>query len=302
LYGVVGGCGVGLLYAPSIVIVSRYFKDRHSIANGVVVSGTGLGTMLLGLFAHYVIDGMGWRGYMRVYGSLIFLLTCLTLLYKPVGNAKNSSLPAEETKEKPKTGNSLLSVRQLGVIVHIGTQDGPALKKKLVDWAIWKQASFLLYVVTTIFMVLGVTVPMVHLVHFARDINIVGSNAALLLTFMGIGSLAGRLCLGLFAANKQLKPTLLFGLCIGLAGLSMTIAPQIKTYAELCVFVVWLGYFIGGQTTLQAVVLRDLVGADRLSQALGWSMGLQAPAALGGPPIAGQVTIPGLSTLVGLLW
>jgi MFS family permease len=164
LYGVVGGCGVGLLYAPSIVIVSRYFKDRHSIANGVVVSGTGLGTMLLGLFAHYVIDGMGWRGYMRVYGSLIFLLTCLTLLYKPVGNAKNSSLPAEETKEKPKTGNSLLSVRQLGVIVHIGTQDGPALKKKLVDWAIWKQASFLLYVVTTIFMVLGVTVPMVHLV------------------------------------------------------------------------------------------------------------------------------------------
>ena len=104
---------------------------------------------------------------------------------------------------------------------------------------------------------------------------------------MGIGSLAGRIFLGLFAANKRLKPTVLFGLCIGLAGLPMLIVPQIKTYAELCVFVVWLGYFVGGQTTLQAVVLRHLVGADRLSQTLGWSMGLQAPAALGGGPIAG---------------
>ena len=177
LYGVVGGCGVGFLYSPTIVIVSRYFKKRHSIANGVAVSGTGLGTMLLGLFAHYVIKAVDWRGYMRVYGGLILFLTCLTLLYKPVGNTKNSSYHHGETKEKSKIINGPCSEGESGLdniseideddfdlSVHNCTHNQPTLKRKLVDWKIWKQASFLLYVGTTNFMVLGLTVPMVHLV------------------------------------------------------------------------------------------------------------------------------------------
>ena len=75
LYGAVGGSGIGFLYCPTIVIVSRYFKKRHSIANGVAVSGTGLGIMLLGLFAHYVIEAAGWRGYMRVFSGLVSNIT-----------------------------------------------------------------------------------------------------------------------------------------------------------------------------------------------------------------------------------
>ena len=88
LYGFTGGSGIGLLYSPTIVMVSRYFKKKHSIANGIALSGAGVGTMSLGPLSHHIIEAAGWRGYIRVYGCLILLLTFLTLLYKPVNNTR----------------------------------------------------------------------------------------------------------------------------------------------------------------------------------------------------------------------
>ena len=125
-------------------------------------------------------------------------------------------------------------------------------------------------------------------VRFARDLNISSSDASLLVTYQGIGAVLGRLSFGLFATIKCLKPTILYYIGIIMTGVPMLIAAQIRTYAELSVYIVLYGYFFGAQVTLQAVVLRQLVGNDKLAQALGWNMGLMAPVVVIGGPIAGH--------------
>ena len=125
-------------------------------------------------------------------------------------------------------------------------------------------------------------------VRFARDLNISSSDASLLVTYEGIGAVLGRLSFGLFATIKSLKPTILYYVGVIMTGVPMFIAAQITTYAELSVYIVSYGYFLGAIVSLQAVVLRQLVGNDKLAQALGWSMGLMAPVVVIGGPIAGH--------------
>ena len=46
-YGVMGGVGLGLMYAPAVVTVGQYFTRRLNLATGICVCGSGAGTFLL---------------------------------------------------------------------------------------------------------------------------------------------------------------------------------------------------------------------------------------------------------------
>lgn len=45
-FGVLGGIGFGCMYLPSIVILSTYFSKKRSMATGIAVCGSGIGTVL----------------------------------------------------------------------------------------------------------------------------------------------------------------------------------------------------------------------------------------------------------------
>ncbi|KAK2174645.1 hypothetical protein NP493_784g01003 [Ridgeia piscesae] len=44
-YGICIGVGVGLMYAPSIVVVNQHFEKRRGLANGVSLAGSGIGSI-----------------------------------------------------------------------------------------------------------------------------------------------------------------------------------------------------------------------------------------------------------------
>lgn len=45
-FGVLGGIGFGFMYLPSIVILSTYFAKKRSVATGIAVCGSGIGTVI----------------------------------------------------------------------------------------------------------------------------------------------------------------------------------------------------------------------------------------------------------------
>lgn len=45
-FGVMGGVGFGFMYLPSIVILSTYFAKKRSVATGIAVCGSGIGTVI----------------------------------------------------------------------------------------------------------------------------------------------------------------------------------------------------------------------------------------------------------------
>ena len=170
LYGVGTGCGVGLMYSPAIIIIAKYFEKRHSVANGIVMSGAGVGILSLGPLSHTIINLFGWRGYLRIYGAMVVCLTLLTLLYKPYSDFQKSKSQNDINSNVKSIKMLLANERTRNEDFNNGSREADDLhtkkktKKKLVDWTIWKNAPFIVFVGSTNLVALGFSVPMIHLV------------------------------------------------------------------------------------------------------------------------------------------
>ncbi|EFO26049.1 hypothetical protein LOAG_02432 [Loa loa] len=83
-YGFLGGAGFGLIYLPSIVTVGYYFEKKRSIATGLAVAGSGVGTFVLPPLCIVLINKFGWKIAVCSLAALSFSSTIYGLLYRPL--------------------------------------------------------------------------------------------------------------------------------------------------------------------------------------------------------------------------
>lgn len=71
LYGVVGGCGVGIGYNTVLSTVNRWFSDRAGLASGIMMMGFGLGGIVLGSMVDVMMNRLGLQGTFRILACVI---------------------------------------------------------------------------------------------------------------------------------------------------------------------------------------------------------------------------------------
>ena len=59
--GLAAGIGFGLMYLPSIAMVSFYFDKRRALATGLAVCGSGVGTFVFAPFFNFLVVEYGWK-------------------------------------------------------------------------------------------------------------------------------------------------------------------------------------------------------------------------------------------------
>ncbi|XP_013381568.1 monocarboxylate transporter 12-like [Lingula anatina] len=82
--GAVVGIGFGLMFFPSVVCVQLYFDKKRSLAMGISVCGTGVGTFALAPFVRWLTDIIGWKYTMGVLAGITLTGSSLGMLYKPL--------------------------------------------------------------------------------------------------------------------------------------------------------------------------------------------------------------------------
>src|SRR5690606_5239545 len=103
--------------------------------------------------------------------------------------------------------------------------------------------------VSALCMSLALFVPFVFLAAYAEDNGISEGTAATLVSFLGLGSLAGRLVLGVFAGRLGVQR--LYVGCFAVLTLSFVLwAVSGGVFAVLAVFAVVLGVAYGGYVAL----------------------------------------------------
>ncbi|KAH0551994.1 hypothetical protein KQX54_004004 [Cotesia glomerata] len=60
-YGLMVGIGAGLTFPPTIYIVTAYFERLRGLANGLCISGSAIGTIVLPPFLQYLLNHFGHR-------------------------------------------------------------------------------------------------------------------------------------------------------------------------------------------------------------------------------------------------
>lgn len=257
-YGFVFSCGCSFAYQPSLVILGHYFKRRLGLVNGIVTAGSSVFTILLPLLLRVLLDNVGLSNTLRVLSLFMFILMLAGFTYKPL-------IP------KP------VSSKRKGL-------------SAVFNFNIWKSIGYRIWAFGIPAALYGYYVPYVHLMKHVEERFGKEANKEVLLMCLGITSGVGRLIFGQVAdyvpgVNKIFLQVSSF-VVIGV--MSMMI-PLCHVFGGLIAVCLLMGLFDGCFICIMAPIAFELVGAQDVSQAIGFLLGMMSVPMTAGPPIAGYL-------------
>ncbi|GGB60395.1 MFS transporter [Tistrella bauzanensis] len=277
-YGLGVGLGVGCSYVPAVGAVQRWFSRRRGFASGIAVSGIGVGTLVMPPLAALLIAALGWRDAYLAMGALVVVIGGATALLIENDPRDRGLGPDGDPPQAAAMGGP---VPGIPVAVAI------------------RSRRFIILYAAGLICAFGVFVPFVHLVPCAIDHGVQPSTAVLLLGAIGVGSTAGRFCLG-GIADRIGRRRALIAMFIGMAAAQMVWAVA-GGLASLAVFALLYGVFYGGWVAVLPAVVMDSFGSRNVSGLIGILYTSVALGTLIGPTAAGYVYDISHSYLVPIL-
>lgn len=113
-----------------------------------------------------------------------------------------------------------------------GTEKKKKPKAKLLDFSVFKDPGFVIYTVAASIMVLGLFVPPVFVVSYAKELGNEDTKSALLLTILGFIDIFARPVCGVIAGLKWVRPrcVYLFSFAMIFNGVTDLIGSQASEY------------------------------------------------------------------------
>ncbi|XP_017752869.1 PREDICTED: monocarboxylate transporter 12 [Eufriesea mexicana] len=385
--GIGTGLGFGLIYLPAIVSVTCYFEKYRSLATGIAVCGSGLGTLIFAPCLDYLIAIYGWRGAILICSGIVLNCTVFGALFRPLEMNKpkktsSTEKPSQDIKKDPKGYSNNLCSRKESKIAHSVSyrkennstgirflsqpvlisnnatrqnsleniqKEHPKLiqgyneemfhilessssladkteyiKKdnreskayierkvdsfqKDVDISVLKDPVFILFTFSNFCTSIGFYIPYVYVLPQAEERGINKKDASYLLAIIGIANTVGRIILGYVSDKPWVNRLLIYNLCLTICGISTTLSTFCTSFASFTFYSSIFGFTSGAYVGLTSVILVDLLGLNRLTNAFGQLLLFQGFASLLGPPIAGwlydvlQTYDPGFFTAGGMM-
>ncbi len=256
LYGVGLGFGGGLFNAPLFALTAMWFDKHRAMAQGIVATGSGLGTMIYVPFAQRLLAEYGWRVGMRwlaVIAAVILVFGLLVIRQPPrvhVGSPR----------------------RHLSLVVRTAT--------------FWQMGTAGILFTIAVIGTIGLIIP------FSIDDGVAELAAGGLVFVVGLSSIVGRLALTSLArplGSIRLLKIAFGGLPVAYAIWFITTrvdAPGTK-YGLLVVFAAVLGVSYGGFVALLGDVTAYLFGLANIGAVVGIFFFFSGTGALIGPPLLG---------------
>lgn len=253
--GILVGLGSGILYVPSLALVSAYFSTRRPLATGIAATGSSIGGLMYPVLFRILVDRYGFPWACRTFGLInggLLLLACFL-------------------------------VRPLTTTTPVG------VRKRYIDIAAFRDGLFLMFSISLFLMWLGVDIPFYYLPTFVQEKLTLSANIGdYLLAVMNTCSLFGRVLLGLAAV--PLGPLRVWLFSIGASCVLLASWATISNLPGIIVFVILYGFFTGSVMALMSpallVISPDL---NVVGSRLGMSSVFAGFGFLVGPPIAGAI-------------
>ena len=143
-HSLVFGLGVCFVYNCSYLVTAQYFKEKLSMATGIVALGASVGVLFTGPLLQVLLDSFGWRGTYRVAAAYFTIVCILSLTYNP---------NVQKTTEIEFINNSEDTER--------GERSGISLY-----CSVWTFPTFAASVMSFVFGSFGMYIPYIYLVSF----------------------------------------------------------------------------------------------------------------------------------------
>ncbi|KAJ5667959.1 uncharacterized protein N7477_006529 [Penicillium maclennaniae] len=246
------GIGCGLMFCPTLALISTYFDRNRGIAIGLVASGSATGGLVFPAVVMRMLPEVGYGWTMRTLGfiTMATLIPCL-LFFK-------QRLPPRTT--------------------------GP-----LVEWTAFKEIPYLLFAVGMFLNFCGLYVAFFYIGSFSRNIGVSERTSIYLLMIMNGVGIVGRLVPNLLADQFTGPLNLLIPFSCATAIVAYCWS-AVHDMSSLYAFAVFYGLFAAGIQSLFPATLSTLTtDLKKIGVRMGMVLSIVAVAALIGSPIAGAL-------------
>ena len=99
-HGLLMGLGISFIYSSCFLVIAKYFKEKLSVATGIVALGAGFGVFFTGPLLQVLLDSYGWRGTYRIMVASFIVVCILGLTYNP--NVQETTLVTSFNNDQDK--------------------------------------------------------------------------------------------------------------------------------------------------------------------------------------------------------
>lgn len=238
---------------------------------GIAVAGAGFGMFLSGPLVQFFIDVYGLHGTFLLMGALAMHQVLFGVLMKP------SELEIEHKKAKKKPTS------------YEDTSDDSFCCISRDHFNVFRSKTYAFFLIGTFLWNIPYSTILLHLPNISTTHGFSTHSAALLLTFVGLGSAINRILTGLTQGPGGLDPLLLNVGFLGISGLLTVLFPfYSSSYIGQIIFSFIFGIYSGGLIALVTPLIVNLFGLANLSMALGFMYFIAGIGYIIGPPIAGE--------------
>ncbi|OWF35485.1 monocarboxylate transporter 12-like [Mizuhopecten yessoensis] len=272
LYSVVGGIGFGLVYTPTIIIVSYYFEKRRALATGIATCGSGIGGFVFAPLSVLLLETYGWRGSLWIITGIVLNGIVFASFYR-------SDYPPKVKDDNKTKSNDEMTMKTM--CSSIG---------KTFDCSILTSPSFIVYSLSCFLVSVGFFVPFNCLPALASDLGISAVQGALLISIIGICNTVSNVVSGFIIDLPCVDNILANNIVIVTGGVATIFVPYCRTFGLLAVYSVVFGVMIGAFEVLNSIIMVELKGIERLSNGFGLLNMFIGFASIVGSPIAGSLS------------
>ncbi|XP_053408557.1 monocarboxylate transporter 14-like isoform X1 [Mercenaria mercenaria] len=157
---------------------------------------------------------------------------------------------------------------------------------EMLDISLLTNAGFMCICLGNIFAMIGFYVPYVYIVDRALMAGIDKTQASFLLSVIGITNTVGRIISGVLADLNSVNSLMLNNVNMLIAGVCIFLTPFCNTYPLLVVAALVFGLTTAAYISLTSIIICDLLGLEKLTNAFGLLTLARGVSSALGPPIA----------------
>ena len=220
---------------PCQVLISRWFDKNRGKAMGIAYLGIGTGGAVVPLLAAGLEKNLGWHLALITLGALIIIIAFPMAFF-----IKDKKTKKMETK-----------------------QDAPMISMR----DILLNRNFYLLAIGSMCSIGAVGGIMQHIKLYLRDLNFTQTDAAQVMSFVLLASLAGRVLMGFLADLINRKYVMILIYLIVASAIPLLLLPDFP--GRIYIFAVIFGIGLGGDYMIIPLMAADLFGVRALGRTMG---------------------------------
>ncbi|CAH8448913.1 unnamed protein product [Schistosoma turkestanicum] len=161
--------------------------------------------------------------------------------------------------------------------------------KNVLDIELLKSPTFILLSISSVLSMIGYCVPYQFLKDNAQQLGTSESSASYLLAYLGGLNTVGRILTGWLSDQSWANVLYINNISLVTSGLLTSLVPLVTVYGGLVGYACIYGLSISAFISVRTILIVQVLGLDRLTNAFGYMLLFQAFAYIGAPPAFGAM-------------